>query len=172
MASLIENLITVLDNENSEYQILVELSQKKTDALVQGTLDQLTNITDEEQIVVSRIHHLEKQREDTINDIANVINMDVKTLKLVDIIQALEKRPQEQNKLAQVHDRLQQTVEQMVNVNEQNKMLISNALEMVEFDLNLMQAMKAAPQTANYNKGAYSVGDTVCSDMTGFDAKQ
>lgn len=172
MASLMENLITVLDKENSEYEILVELSNRKTPAIVQGDLELLAKITDEEQSVVNRIHHLEKQREECLNDIANVINKDVKTLKLKSLIQMLANRPEEQEKLAIVHDKLHTTTQKMVTVNEHNKMLIKNALEMVEFDLNLLQAMKAAPETANYNKGAYNAGSVIGTDRSSFDAKQ
>lgn len=172
VASLMENLIDVLDKENSEYEILLALSTKKTPIIVKGDLVELEKITDEEQIVVSHINHLEKKRQETINDIANVINKDVKTLKLSNIIQMLETRPIEKKKLAQVHDKLQVTVRNMVRVNEQNKELINNSLEMIEFDLNVLQAMKTAPETANYNKGAINTGAPVSNKRGGFDAKQ
>lgn len=172
MASLMENLIEVLDKESSEYEVLLELSVKKTPIIVSGNLEELQKITDEEQNVVNRINHLEQKREEVINDIANVINKDVKILKLGNLIQMLEKRPEEQQKLAVVHDRLRNAVYHMQRVNEQNRELITHVLGMVEFDMNLLQAMKAAPETANYNKGAYNVGDVMGSDNSAFDAKQ
>ena len=172
MASLMQDLITILEEENSEYGILLELSSRKTGFIVAAQLQELEKITDEEQIVVNRIHQLEQKREELMNDIANVINKDVKTLKLVNLIQMLEKRPQEQKRLATVHDELQETMKNMVNVNNHNRELIEMAKEMVEFDLNIFQAMKAAPETANYNKGAYSSGSVMGNDTTSFDAKQ
>jgi len=57
-------------------------------------------------------------------------------------------------------------------VNEQNRDLIQQSLEMVEFDLNLIHSMKSAPQTANYNKGAYTAGTVIGTDTGSFDAKQ
>ena len=60
----------------------------------------------------------------------------------------------------------------MVRVNEQNKELIRNALEMVEFDMNLIQSIRTAPETANYNKGAYSAGSTVGNAAGRFIARQ
>ena len=57
-------------------------------------------------------------------------------------------------------------------MNEQNRQLIVSMLEMIEFDINLFQAMKAAPETANYNKGAYSARSVIGVDRGGFDAKQ
>ena len=84
----------------------------------------------------------------------------------------LEARPEEQQKLARVHDKLSTAVHKVRSVNEQNRILIENALEMVEFDMNMLQAMKMAPETANYNKGAFNTGMPMGVDGSGFDAKQ
>ena len=97
---------------------------------------------------------------------------DVNKLKLVDIINLLSQRPTEQKQLATAHDKLKEVVGQMTRVNEQNKELIRQSLEMVEFDLNLIQAMKSAPQTANYTRGAYNTGAVMGRSNGGFDAKQ
>lgn len=172
MASLMENLIDILNKESSEYENLLELSMKKTPTIVAGDLENLQQITDEEQIVVSRINNLEKLRIENINDIANVLNKDVTTLKLTNLIAMLEARPMERQKLAEVHDRLQSVVKRVQMVNNQNRELINNALEMVEFDMNLIQSMKTAPGTAEYNKGAYNAGNSMGVSRSGFDAKQ
>lgn len=167
-----ETLMDILDKENSEYETLLGLSMKKTPVIVSANLEELQKITDEEQDVISRITHLEQLRQENVKDIANVINRDVTTLKLMDLIQMLESRPAERNKLAAIYDKLSDTMSKMVRVNEQNRELIRNALEMVEFDMNLLQGLKQAPETANYNKGAYSAGSTVGSMAGSFDARQ
>lgn len=172
MASLIENLISVLEQENSEYETLLELSRKKTPVIIKGEITELQKITDEEQNIIDRIHQLELKREEGIRDIANVINKDVEQLKLENLIQMLGKSPREQAMLAEVHDRLRVTLSQMQKVNEQNRELLTSALEMVDFDLNLLQSMRQAPETANYNKGAYNAGSVIGTDRRNFDAKQ
>ena len=172
MASLMENLIEVLDLESTEYENLLGLSMKKTPVIVAGAMEELAKITDEEQNVVSKISRLEQRREEVFADIANVINKDVKTLKLSDLIEMLASRPEEQQKLARVHDKLSSAVHEVKRVNEQNRILIENALKMVEFDMNMLQAMKNAPETANYNKGAYNTGTHMGVDGSGFDARQ
>ena len=162
MASLMETLIDVLNQECIEYEGLLELSQRKTPVIIKGDLEELQKITDEEQDYAGRVTTLEKQRSAVYADIANVINKDVNTLKLDYLISMLENRPAERDALAAAHQR----------VNEQNKELLTNALEMVEFEMNLVQAMKAAPETADYNKGAYNTGNTMGVTPGGFDAKQ
>ena len=172
MASLMETLIEVLEKENQEYENLLALSMKKTPVIVSEDLDQLAKITDEEQIIVGRINHLDHQRNEAVNDIANVLNKDVTKLKIVDLIKMLAARPEEQDKLEAVFDKLQVNVRSVKRVNEQNRELIESALEMVQFNMNVLQAMNKAPETANYNKGAYNTGDMIGMNHKAFDAKQ
>lgn len=167
-----ETLIDVLDKESAEYEKLLELTMKKTPVIVSENLDELAKITDEEQIIVSRINHLDNLREEAVNDIANVLNKDVTKLKITDLIKMLAPRPEEQVKLATAFDRLKKHVRAVKRVNEQNRELIESALEMVQFNMNVLQSIKSAPETANYNRGAYSTGDAIGTNYMSFDAKQ
>ena len=62
MASLIENLMDTLNRESDEYEALVELSMKKTPAVIKGDLETLQAITDEEQLAAGRINRIENER--------------------------------------------------------------------------------------------------------------
>jgi len=172
VASLMEALIEVLKKENQEYKNLLELSMKKTPAIVSDDVKALAQITDEEQIIVSRINHLDNQRNDAVNDIANVLNKDVTKLKIADLIKMLAARPQEQAELASVFDELRRNVHAVKRVNEQNRELIESALEMVQFNMQVLQSMNKAPETANYNRGACNTGDVIGTVNKAFDAKQ
>ena len=172
MASLMEALIEVLKKENQEYKNLLELSMKKTPAIVSDDVKALAQITDEEQIIVSRINHLDNQRNEAVNDIANVLNKDVTKLKIADLIKMLAARPQEQAKLASVFDELRRNVRAVKQVNERNRELIESALEMVQFNMRVIQSMNKAPETANYNRGACNTGDVIGTVNKAFDAKQ
>ncbi|MBO5209668.1 MAG: flagellar protein FlgN [Lachnospiraceae bacterium] len=167
-----ENLIDVLEKENAEYENLLALSMQKTPVIVSEDLEKLAQITDEEQLIVSRINRLDVIRNEAVKDIANVLNKDVTKLKIVDLIKMLGSRPEEQQKLAAVFDKLQTNVKHVARINEQNRELIQSALDMVKFNMNVLQSMKAAPETANYNKGAYNTGDMIGMSHKSFDAKQ
>lgn len=172
MASLMENLIEVLGQESEEYEGLLALSQKKTKIIASADLEALQKITDDEQEVVSRLSRLEKKRIEVTADIANVLNKDVETLKLSNLVEMMAKRPSEQAALAEAHDRLRNSVGELKRTNERNKELLESALEMVEFEMNLLQASKAAPTTANYTRDAYSSDMQIGMSSGGFDAKQ
>ncbi len=172
MASLIESLMDTLNRESDEYEALVELSMKKTPAIIRGDLDGLQAITDEEQLAATRINHIENERRSVMKEIAGVLNTDVETLKLADMVRVLERRPVERQKMAACHDRLKTAVYRMKQINGHNRELIEKALEMTQFELNVYQSMKSAPETANYNREAYSDGSVMGSMMGQFDAKQ
>lgn len=172
MASLLENLIEVLDSENTQYEKLVTLAESKTPVIVAGDIESLGKITEDEQGIVSAIQKIEKKRKLILADIANVVNRDVETLKLIDLIQMLEKMPDQQEMLQGVQRRLRQTIDRLKEVNDKNQMLLGEKLDMVDFNLNMIRAMKSAPQTANYTKNAYTNGQALGIFHGGFDAKQ
>ena len=171
MASLIEELIDTLNKENDEYGRLLELSKRKSAVIVSRDIPALEKITDDEQDVMTTIGKLDAKREQVTRDIADVINKDVESLKLSVLIDLLSKQPDEQRRLSLVHDKLKVTVESVRTINESNRQLIEQSLEMVDFDLNMIKSMRQAPETNNYGRSAMSVGETLGS-VRGFDAKQ
>ena len=167
-----ENLIDVLDRENAAYERVAVLAESKTSAIVAGDIENLGKIMEEEQEIVGKIQGMEKQRDKFLADIANVVNRDVETLKLIDLIQMLENMPEQQEMLRDVQERLKKTINQLKAVNDKNQMLLADKLDMVEFNLNMIRAMKSAPETANYSKNAYTNGQSLGIFHGGFDAKQ
>ena len=172
MASLVETLVDVLDKEGSLYEKLLGLSSRKTTIIIKGDLKALAEITDEEQCIIGDIQAAEKQRVTAMTDIANVLNMDVNSLKLTDLIQVLEKRPADQRNLAVQRDRLVAVADNVRRVNGQNQELLKSSIEMVQFEMNIIQASKRAPQTANYSRAADTTGECLGYTSGGFDAKQ
>lgn len=172
MASLMENIIAILNQEEREYESLVKLSEEKTPIIIKGDLEGLDRVTGEEQLVVERIQKLEKERIQTMKDIADVTNHASEELKIPDLITMMSSRPEEQRQLREVHDKLKVTLGNMTDVNERNRGLLKSSLEMVEFEMSLLQSMKQAPETADYDKNAYKTGSIMGSGTKRFDTKQ
>ena len=172
MASLMETLIDILDKETVEYEKLLNLTLSKTPVIVSENLDELARITDDEQLELSRIQALDKEMSGAIADIAIVLNKDVETMSLRKLIRIMAGRPSEQRALAEAYDRLMATAKQVKLVNERNAELIQSALDMVHFNMNMLQSANSAPESANYNRGAYSTGEQLGVDRQSFDAKQ
>lgn len=170
MASLIDNLVDILNSENEIYQQVLKLSKDKTEIIVSGDVKSLERITDEEKNFTDQIQKLEKNREEIMNGIGLVVKIPRSELTITGIIGILASEPVQQERLQTAQSGIQNTVNELRNINIRNKQLIEHTLEMIQFDLNLFKSLRQAPETANYNKSAYNTGDLLGN--AGFDAKQ
>lgn len=170
MASLIENLIEVLTAENDEYEALLKLSIEKTEIIVAGDVDALNAKVNEEQQVVGRINTLERKRTEATNDIAMVLNGKPEELTLGKLTELLAGQPKECEALKNIHDKLKTTLANMSRVNESNMMLLQESIDMIQFEMNIMQSLKQGPATNNYSGKSYA--DESYNVRGSFDAKQ
>ncbi len=165
-----EDFMDVLEKENVEYEQLTELSLEKRQIIIDGDIPALEEITGREQEITSNLKNLENKREQVVKDMAIVLSKEPEELTITNMIAFLNKQPEEQQKLQDIRKRLKETLAKMADINTQNEVLLTQAMEMVEFDLTLFKSMRQAPTTANYDKRANNTGDILGS--RGFDAKQ
>ena len=151
MASLIEELIMVLGDEERVYAEIIPVAEKKTRIIVNNDLQSLNSITEEEQALIGRISKLEKKRQEVIRNIGIVMNKKESELNFITIIDLLKDREKEQEELRKLHDRLKRTIDALKLINERNQMLIKQSIEMIDFDINLMQSLRTSPGVGQYN---------------------
>lgn len=152
MASLIENLITELNEEYAVYQELLTVSMEKTPAIVANDLEKLTQVTDREQLLVDTVTGMENTRRQTMANIASVLNKKTSELKITDIIEFLDGQPQFQEPLAEINEKLAKVAKKLREINSHNQNLIKEALSMIEYNINLLQNLNRAPETAEYSR--------------------
>ena len=171
MASLIEELVMILSKEEEIYKELLPVVEEKTQIIIRNDLTALSEITEKEQLVIEQVTSLEHKRDEVIVNMGVVLNRNPATLTLKKIISLLEKQPAEQKKLAELHDSLTGILKRLSDINVRNQSLIEQSLEMIEFNMNLIQSTRMSPGSGNYTKNAYESGLQV--GATGmFDAKQ
>lgn len=151
MASLIEELIMVLGNEERVYAEIIPVAEKKTRIIVNNDLQSLNSITEEEQALIGRISKLERKRQEVIRNIGIVMNKKESELNFITIIDLLKGQEKEQEELRKLHDRLKRTIDALKLINERNQMLIKQSIEMIDFDINLMQSLRTSPGVGQYN---------------------
>lgn len=171
MASLIENLITILEQESELYERLIKESMDKTPVIVSNDLQRLSEANDREQRVVDEITSISHKRNQALGEIATVLGKDADTITVSEVIELMAKQPEFQHPLIAVRDKMLKQADLLKQVNVHNQNLLKESLEMTEYSINLMQSMNQAPETANYNKGSYS-GATLGGAYSSFDAKQ
>nr|MDA3847545.1 flagellar export chaperone FlgN [Vallitaleaceae bacterium] len=94
MASLIENLIEVLEAETGCYQQLHDMADNKKDVIISGDVPSLQEITKVEQALAGHILRLEKKRQENLDDICIVTNKkkeDMTVAGIGDILKGEEK---------------------------------------------------------------------------------
>ena len=170
MASVIQELISVLTEEQQLYEKIIPIASEKKNVIIKNTLESLQKITEQEQLAIDQITVLEKRRSEVIVNIGILLNRKPEELTLGEIIKLLEKQPKEQKQLSQIHDQLKHTIQELKNINIQNKSLIVQSLEMIEFNMNLIQSTRMSPGN-NYTKGA-TTADAPSLQAGTFDAKQ
>lgn len=170
MASLMEELLDVLGEEEKQYQALIELNDVKRQAVIKSDIVGLEEVTNQEQDAASALLNLSNKRGQVLKDMATVLGKDPGEMTINKMIGYLESQPEEQKRLIERRDQLIEVGTQMQVLNKQNENLLKQALEMVEFDLTLLKSMRQAPETANYNRNATNTGDLLGSSA--FDAKQ
>ena len=171
MASLMQELIATLEEEVEVYQNLIPVERDKTRAVIANDLNSLQEITVREHDLVDRTSALEGKREKVVLDIATVLGLNPRTITLTEIAVALKRQPEDQRKLQEVHDRLRRTVLQLKDINDQNRELLKESLEMVEFNMNVIRSTRMSSGSSNYASDATEViGMAPQHGM--FDAKQ
>lgn len=159
MASLVEELLNGLETECRTYEELLGLSDSKKESIIHGQVGELEKITASEEEISSRLKNLENKRSSILKDMAVVLGHDGEQFTVTAVIEQLKAQPKEQQALTEARDRLVEVASQVQFANQQNSILLQQALDMVEFDLTLFKSLKQAPETANYNKNAYNTGD-------------
>ena len=157
MASLMEELIQTLDAEEKCYSQLIPIEEEKTRAIIANDLEALQDITVREHDLVDETSALENKRERVAIDIATVLGRDPKTITLEQIASVLKNQPADQKKLQEL--------------NNQNKQLLKEAIDMVEYNMNVIRSTRMSSGSSNYSSDASEVAG-MAPQHGMFDAKQ
>ena len=170
MASLVEELVNILEAEEKIYQILIGYGERKRDVLIAADVPALEEITALEQLKSDELIQLSNKQVQVLADVATVLGKTGGKMTVSRLSACLGSQPKVQEQLTIARDNLIAAADKMKSLNDENIVLIQQAIELNEFDLTLFKSLRQAPETANYNKSAYNTGSLLGS--SGFDAKQ
>ena len=170
MASIIEELIEVLEDTTGCYKTLLQMANNKTDVIIKGDVPSLQTLTEEEQSVAGRLLRLEKKRIELIEDICLVTNKKSKDITISGLIELLPADKLEHNTLSEVSEELIVVVEKVKKANDINQQLLQESLDFVSFTMNAIQSVSSSnPGNSYEKKGQRYEGQ---ADNNFFDAKQ
>lgn len=152
MPSLIGSLVEVLQEQTEIYKDLLKQSRQKTEMIVKNDIEAIKNSTEKEESVIRMIAKLDLKREEIIKQIAAVLKVSEKQITISDLIQVLQKTPQDQKFLQQTQEKMLEVLQELRKTNDNNKELIKQSLEYIDFSVNLIQTSK------NTASGSYTSG--------------
>ena len=170
MASLVDELVSVLTEEEKLYSILLECAELKTQILIDANVPALEQLTALEQQKSDELLSLGNKQVQLLSDIKMVLGKKEETMTVTTLIGYLTSQPEVQEKLSTARNNLLDTATKVQKKNQQNEVLLRQAIELAEYDITLFKSIRQAPETANYNKKSYNTG--VLLGGSGFDAKQ
>ena len=168
MASLVEELVNVLEAEKQIYTTLVGYEERKKDVLIAADVATLEEITTKEQLAGDDLIAYSNKQIQILKDIATVLGRTDGKMTVTRLISLLDTQPKVQEQLTEARDSLLTAANQMKTLSDQNAILIRQSIELNEFDMTLFKSLRQAPETANYDKSAYNTGSLLGGG--GFDA--
>ena len=143
MAGMIDQLIVILNEQHTRCEELLGLALEKKDVIVQNDIEQLQKITNLENMVISQNNRLERQRVSLTDDISEVLGKRGQLNELSAMVDAMEGQPQ-QAPLREIGTKLREILDKLKEANDFNKMLIENALDYVNYSLNVIRTADQA----------------------------
>lgn len=162
---LIDNLIKALQYEYKTYSEILKLAEKKTHCLIKNDIETLVSITEEEKKAAEQTVKLNQVREQLLLKICEELQLDYKTLNVDKLMEHVEKP--HQLMLEEMRTKLNQVISKLAEQNTYNKKLIENALEAVNFNIQILSSPQ--PSVPIYGRTGQEVTQNTKRSM--FDLK-
>lgn len=166
MAGLIDELVILLREQSEDFSDLAALASEKSEAIVKNNIEHLQKITNIEHSLVGKNQKNERRLVQMMNDVATVLNVNTDSLTISHLVELLKDQPGH-GALDEVGTALRQAADELRKRNEQNRKLIENSLEYIDFSMNLMRSSQTPP--SYYTHEGEEIPGTV---STFFDTKQ
>ena len=139
MASLVDEIVGVLIEEEKMYSALLDCAERKTQILIKADIPALEKLTAEEQVKSDQLLSLGNKQIQLLNDIKMVLGRKEEKLTVTNLIGYLGSQPQVQEKLTTARNNLLDVATKVQQKNQENEMLLKRAIELVEFDITLFK---------------------------------
>ena len=146
LKEIADSLSKVLDKEAEIYEKLLKISEHKTKVIVENKVAELEALVKEEQNHIAEIAKLEEERESLVQSAAESTGKDSESLNITELAAMLPDN--EAAKLRNSSRNISIILESLKNINELNGKLIKNALEYINFSINLLSGSSVS--VSNY----------------------
>lgn len=150
MSTLINDLTEVFDKEMLLYADLLAIGAEKKNIILKNDIETLGTMNTVESSIINKINRLEKERIVIIKDMCSVLSINPENFTLREIAETLTVEEDKQ-KILEIRDNLNDTMQKLGEVTQTNNMLIESSLEYIDFSLNIYRSANE-PIDAGYEK--------------------
>lgn len=149
MTISVEQLVQTLDKESEIYSEILEISQKKREAIRTQNIDSLEKLVTEEQGLVVSLFKLEELREKVVDKI-----MRDEKIEFVDNVTELAQllRPDDRNRVIDSKNRLLVLVKNVSDEARFNNKMLEDRLEIINLNIELLT--RSEDESGRYDKSA------------------
>ena len=144
MAGLVSNLIETLKGQTDLFKKTTALLMMKKEHIIENDMDALREVVKQENEILPKALKNDKEREKIMANIAIVLNKKQEDLTLSLLAQLIDGQPEHKEFVAAV-DEFVVALEEMKAANDASKILVQDALEFVEFNMNIIHSSLDAP---------------------------
>ena len=142
MEQLLNKLFGLLEHATELYQSLFNVVHKEKDAVVGLNLQQLNEACKTKDNLLLKLRILEEQREQLMDKLAVDLNCEPHEISLTQLSNMVNEP--HAGRLRAASTRLLSLIQELQEANQQNKMLLSHSLELVQGSYNLLNNVMAA----------------------------
>ncbi len=153
----VQTIQSIMTKLTIMHQSLLKLETSKTALIIDGNIDELNKVINDEQTHISAIAQLEEQRQKAVNVFFSSNQVTGVQPTMTELLARISNEADKQQ-LAKARDGLLTVVTQLKEKNDLNQNLLYNSLQVVNMSLDLMR-----PQEANFNYGNEQGGRSTAS---------
>lgn len=136
MVEILMGILSSMEKERDFYLELNELSTRKTDIIIEKKIKDLEKIVDLEQGIIVNIGKLEADRQELVDRLAGIRDVDPESITLSTLIEYSD--GDIRDRFQTLQDDFVRIIDRQSHLNEINEKLIRTNLEYINMAINLM----------------------------------
>jgi flagellar biosynthesis/type III secretory pathway chaperone len=136
-------LIDILEQEHQLYERMLDRLQREKAVMLGSQARQLTNLTEEKQVLTAQLAKLEARRQLVLNRIAGELKQPAQQLNLRIIARHADAL--DADRILQVRDALMKVTRAVKQTNEESRHLVQHCLGLVHGSLSFLRQMISPP---------------------------
>ncbi|MGQ9631085.1 MAG: flagellar protein FlgN [bacterium] len=141
----LERLKGILGDELTAYRTLLDLTNRKREALLEKDLDLIDDLTNSEESIIEQVKELERARIDCTKRIADSCNISFAEFNFDSLLKIVD--DSERAQYSDLKDALIKTTNELQDANDLNARLIQQSLDYINYSLKLFTDLRDGDTT-------------------------